>query len=104
MVTLLAVTSVLMLAAGTNLFSNAWMMLVDRENVIPAESSIFSFKPYEINQGSSNYWIYGEDDSNYYYFAHQPSVPYVVMSKGKDCQAFDRLDYTTWCGVRTGGK
>ncbi|MCO1768413.1 hypothetical protein FA471_14770, partial [Pseudomonas aeruginosa] len=56
------------LAVMTNFFSNALMLMMDRVNFIPEESSIFSFSPYEINQGSSSYWIYGEYGGNYYYF------------------------------------
>lgn len=96
------VAAVLVLLAITNLFSNAFMMLMDRDNFIPAQSSIFSFDPYEINQGSSNYWIYGQDRKNYYYFSYESPSPYLFISKSNDCPMFNRQDYTTWCTAQKG--
>ncbi len=101
---LLAVAAVLILAVGTNLFSNAWMMLVDRESTLPAESSIFSFKPYVINQGSSNYWIYGQDREHYFFFSYEPAVPYLFILKSNTCPGFDRLNVKTWCSAKPGAK
>ena len=75
----LSTSTTLALAAGilavgvvvwTNIFSNSLMLLMDGVNFIPAESSILAFEPYEINQGSSSYWIYGQDGENYYYFSY----------------------------------
>jgi hypothetical protein len=88
----------------TNVFPNALMMLMDGVNFIPSESSIFSFKPYEINEGSSNYWIYGEDGKNYYYFSYEPAAPYVFIRKSNACPSFDRLDHATWCAAEGGGQ
>lgn len=88
----------------TNVFPNALMMLMDGVNFIPSESSIFSFKPYEINEGSSNYWIYGEDSKNYYYFSYEPAAPYVFIRKSNACPSFDRLDHATWCAAEGGGQ
>ncbi|MFJ5286473.1 hypothetical protein ACIP66_21820 [Pseudomonas sp. NPDC088429] len=88
----------------TNVFPNALMMLMDGVNFIPSESSIFSFKPYEINEGSSNYWIYGEDGKNYYYFSYEPAAPYVFIRKSNACPPFDRLDHATWCAAEGGGQ
>lgn len=88
----------------TNFFSNALMLAMDRVNFIPAESSIFSFEPYEINKGSSSYWIYGQDRENYYYFSYEAAKPYMFISKVNDCHGFDRLDFKTWCSAKQGGK
>ncbi|WP_235204874.1 hypothetical protein [Pseudomonas syringae] len=90
------------LVMGTNLFSNAFMMLMDGNNFIPKESSVFSFEPYGINQGSSNYWIYGEDGENYYYFSYEAAAPYILISKSNSCPKFDRQDHTTWCAAEKG--
>lgn len=91
------------LAMATNLFSNVLMLAMDRVNFIPAESSLLSFEPYEINQGSSSYWIYGQDRDNYYYFSYEASAPYIFISSSNNCQAFNRLDFTTWCTAKRGG-
>jgi hypothetical protein len=86
----------------TNFFSNSLMMMMESVNFIPAESSILSFEPYEINQGSSSYWIYGQDRTNYYYFSYDPASPYIFISKTNDCPVFDRLNFTTWCSAKHG--
>ena len=82
---------------ATPVFTNALMLLMDRMNFIPGESSIWTFKPYEINQGSSNYWLYGEDSHSYYHFAYIPNAPYRSISKSNQCAGFDKRDVRTWC-------
>ncbi|MFW0714986.1 hypothetical protein [Pedobacter sp. N23S346] len=88
----------------TFFFSNVVMLAMERNNFIPSESSIFSFDPYEINQGSSSYWIYGQDSENYYYFSYEPSAPYIFIPKINKCQGFDRLNFKTWCDAKHGGE
>ncbi|CAI8736926.1 hypothetical protein EMIT0194P_130085 [Pseudomonas serbica] len=63
----IAISTALMLMAFTNLFSNAFMLLTDRSNSIPTESSILLFDAYIIYQGSGNYWLYGNDNTFYYH-------------------------------------
>lgn len=81
----------------TQMLSNVLMLLMDRANFIPAESSIWTFEPYEINQGSSSYWLYGEDRVNFYYFAYTPENAYRVIAKSNQCAGFDKRDVRTWC-------
>lgn len=92
-------TAVLLALAlfGTPVFSNALMLLMERSNFIPAESSIWAFEPYEINQGSSSYWLYGEDRVNYYNFAYSPENAYRLIAKNNQCAGFDKRDVRTWC-------
>jgi hypothetical protein len=90
-------SAVALLAWTTPVFSNALMLLMDRENFIPAQSSIWTFEPYEINQGSSSYWLYGEDRSHYYYFAYTPETPYRLIAKDNQCAGFNKRDVRTWC-------
>ncbi|MEB0225336.1 hypothetical protein [Pseudomonas sp. 10S4] len=87
------------LAWVTPAFSNALMLLTDRVNFIPRESSIWTFEPYEINQGSSNYWLYGEDAHRYYYFVYTPDEPYRSIAKRNQCAGFDKRDVRTWCAT-----
>lgn len=89
-------------AASTHLLSNAAMMLFDRSNVIPAESSIFTFDPYVINQGSSNYWLYGKDARYYYHFTYRDDAPYLFVPIANACPAFKADDVATWCDARKG--
>ena len=92
------------MATATNFFSNSLMLVMERINFIPDQSSIFSFEPYEINQGSSSYWIYGEDGENYYYFSYEPASPYIFIAKNNSCKRFDPKDFKTWCSAEKGRK
>ena len=98
------VAATLILGATTHAFSNAWLMLTDRSNVIPAESSIVSFHPYVINQGSSNDWLYGKDGTNYYHFVRTEQALYVYLPINNRCPRFDRNNIRTWCNVRVGAR
>lgn len=92
----------------THAFSNSLMLMMERENFLPAEASIFTLNPYVINEGSSSYWIYAEDSSNYYHFTYEPGREYLVMSKDQSCPGFKKEDVMTWCDARvrniSGGK
>ncbi|WP_415772305.1 hypothetical protein [Pseudomonas sp. LB3P38] len=101
---LAACVLVLGIVMWTNFFSNALMLAMDRVNFIPAESSIFSFEPYEINQGSSSYWIYGQDRENYYYFSYEATAPYIYIPRANACQGFDQRNFKTWCTAKPGGE
>ena len=92
------------LAIWTPLFSNLLMLAMDRENFIPAESSVLSFEPVAVNQGSSNYWIYGQDKQHYFHFSYEPAVPYLFILKSNTCPGFDRLNVKTWCSAKPGAK
>lgn len=92
------------LMAWTPLFSNLMMLAMDRENFIPAESSVFSFEPVEVNQGSSNTWIYGQDRQHYFHFSYEPAVPYLFILKSNTCPGFDRLNVKTWCSAKPGAR
>lgn len=94
---LLAVFVLAIAVLATPVMSNALMLLMDNENFIPAESSVWTFEPYEINQGSSNHWIYGEDRVNYYYFDYTPETPYRLIARRNQCVGFDKRDVRTWC-------
>lgn len=101
----LALLGVLLLS---NVVSNSLMLMMDRENFLPAEASIFTLNPYVINEGSSSFWIYAEDSSNYYHFTYEPGREYLVMSKDQSCPGFKKEDVMTWCNARarniSGGK
>ena len=88
---------VVLLGGLTPVLSNAWQLLVDRSNFIPPESSIWTFEPTVINQGSSNYWLYGEDRQHYFYFSYAPETPYRLIGKDARCPGFNPRDVATWC-------
>ncbi|WP_120997911.1 hypothetical protein [Stutzerimonas urumqiensis] len=81
----------------TRVVGNGLMLVIDRENFVPTEASIFTLDPYVINEGSSSYWLYAEDNDNYYHFTYEPGREYLLMSKDQTCPGFQRDDVSTWC-------
>ncbi|OBB48327.1 hypothetical protein [Mycobacterium sp. 852002-51961_SCH5331710] len=95
---LVAAAGVVVIAA-TPIASNAWFAVTEPAYVIPAESSPWRFTPIQMNDGSGDWWVYGQDDRNYYYFTGSGEPPYVVFPKAQatDCRGFRRDDHRTWC-------
>jgi len=89
--------AVLGLGVLTPVLSNSLLLLMDRTNFIPAESSIWTFEPTLINQGSSSYWLYGEDQQYYFYFSYAQDQPYRLIAKANRCPGFDKHEVQTWC-------
>lgn len=79
---------------------NKWSLWASQGYFIPHESSVYSFKPVVQNEGSGEWWIYGEDE-NYYYYAGDGVEPYPYMTiKKRDtikCPNFSPTDFNTWC-------
>ena len=79
---------------------NVLGVIDDRGYIIPRESSFFTFRILEMNKGSGEWWIYGEDEDNYYFQGdHGYQSGYIVFQKSKVslCEGFDKLNYGTWC-------
>jgi len=91
---------VVLLATLSNCISNFWMILKDPTYIIPKESNIFQFEVNQMNEGSGDWWIYGQDNKNYYFFYGLESLPYITFSKNdaRACSDFDKLNINTWCG------
>ena len=91
---------VVLLATLSNCISNFWMILKDPNYIIPKESNIFQFEVNQMNEGSGDWWIYGQDNKNYYFFYGLESLPYITFSKNdaRACSDFDKLNINTWCG------
>lgn len=98
----LVVAGIALIGLSTRLVANAALMLLDRSNFIPAQSSILSFEPYVTNDGSSNYWLYGKDGRYYYHFTYEQAVPYLYIEQDNACPRFDREDVRTWCTAHKG--
>lgn len=89
-----------LLWASHRAVGNLWLMLNDLGSYrVPARSSIFTFDPTVLNEGSGGWWIYGEDLSSYYWFADgAPSGPLSIRkSVAARCAGFVPTDHTTWC-------
>lgn len=84
----------------TRVVGNGLMLVMDRENFVPTEASIFTLDPYVINEGSSSYWLYAEDNDNYYHFTYETGREYLLMSKDQPCPGFQRDDIRTWCAPK----
>jgi hypothetical protein len=83
-----------------NFIGNIWEVITDRRYIIPSESTMLRFKVIRMNEGSGDWWLYGEDDNNYYTMMDATNEkPYLLISKhiAKDCKNFDLLNFKTWC-------
>ena len=83
----------------TNFWYNSWNLLTGRGYIIPKESSISDFTVIEMNRGSGEWWLYGEDDMHYYSMMKESkNKPYIKISKvdAKKNQDFDKMNYKTW--------
>jgi hypothetical protein len=76
--------------------SNTWYLLIDTQDiyVIPEGSSLFTFRPTEMNSGSGDWWIYGEDSHHYYYFENNINIS---KQTAVTCPNFVKTDLATWC-------
>jgi hypothetical protein len=82
----------LLFRAAVNVFG----LVVDSQNVyhIPEGSSLFTFRPTEMNSGSGDWWIYGEDNQHYFYFEDDVQISKLAAMM---CPGFNKTDLTTWC-------
>ncbi|WKB81795.1 DUF4952 domain-containing protein [Cellulophaga lytica] len=89
----------LLIGFSTKLFSNFWGLLIGNGYLIPNQSSVFTFQATEMNKGSGDYWLYGEDNKNYYTTLEKDNIePYVFIAKekAKSIPNFDKTNYETW--------
>lgn len=90
----------LLVLISSNLGINLWNLLVGRGYIVPNEASILTFEPTVMNDGSGEWWLYGEDSSAYYAFIGSVDRQYVRFPRAtaKTCKGFDPHDLRTWCG------
>lgn len=91
--------TLLLLGLLTPVLGNAWGMLIERGYHIPDESSIFKFETTKMNEGSGDYWLYGEYDAYYYSIVRSDSdQPYIKIKKTKAKQIpdFNKTNIKTW--------
>ena len=86
-------------------FTNIWFLLTDNVYFIPDESNIIKFRVMDMNSGSGDWWIYGEDNKYYYYYGdiieNHPLLKgnkYYLIEKEKTkmIDSFDPLNFNTW--------
>ncbi len=94
---LLLGTLILSIAIFTHFFGNAWYLTTDSGYFIPAESNIFTFNATKWNDGSGDWWLYGEDKNYYYGLNIEDTTPkYFALQKGLEPEKIDKFDYKTW--------
>lgn len=81
--------------------ANIWNVSTGNGFIIPTESSLFTFKATTMNEGSGEWWIYGEDEKFYYHFIGDKKRAYMKVSKEKSmkCKGFHANDFKTWCTI-----
>ena len=76
---------------------NVWYLNTEKSYFIPKESSVLTFKPTQMNDGSGDWWLYGEDRKNYYALNIENANPqYFKLEKGSETKNFDKFNYHTW--------
>lgn len=106
-VILLAIGVVCLLFLSTRAIPNLWNILTDFGIYrIPEGSSVFTFRPIEMNSGNGNYWISGEDNRYYYHFEdlwlegdkfYGKGVLKISKQAATSCAGFSVADVMTWC-------
>lgn len=90
---------VIILITSTELLENIWELTTGNGYIIPAESSIFTFNATKMNEGSGEWWLYGED-SKYYYTMEkwESNKPYfkILKEEAKKIISFNKHNYKTW--------
>lgn len=80
-----------------NLLINFWCLSTDENYFIPKESSILIFEATRMNDGSGDWWLYGEDKDYYYGLNIETETPrYYILEKGRETKNFDKFNYNTW--------
>ena len=92
------IISLITLAGFSRFFVNLYGIVDDKGYFIPQESNMFIFKVTKMNEGSGEWWLYGEDNRYYYGLNVEPDyVPeYFKLKKGNEPENFDKWDYHTW--------
>lgn len=96
---ILFLVAIILIAVGWNGLINGWHLATGRGFIVPKESTIFQFHATVMNEGSGEWWVYGEDSNSYYYFTGDSVMPYIKYTKqmALTCESFDPLNYLTWC-------
>lgn len=95
---ILLVVCVVLLYTPT--LGNLWLVFTDTSDYrIPAESSIFTFRVIEMNDGTGGWWLYAEDQQYFYAYSETAQFQYHAFPKSKlaECVGFRLRDSRTWC-------
>jgi hypothetical protein len=92
------VGAVIVVAFTTPVVENLWSLVTGRGFAIPKESSLFTFRVTEMNHGSGEWWIYGQD-SGHFFGVPDEGASYLVFPRARvaECPNFQPRDLRTWC-------
>jgi len=85
--------------------SNQGSLIESEYYVIPAQSSVFTFRPTVYDQeGSGEHWIYAQDFTYYYYsgadiVSAKSLYVYISSAEAKNCKDFEATDFNSWCTI-----
>ena len=89
-------------AAGMLFFTpvggNLWFLFSEPSYFIPAESSVFTFRPVKFHSGPGDWWVYGADGNNFYHVTDPAAASYQVISRerARNIAGFRGTDAGTW--------
>lgn len=84
---------------GNRALTNLWLLGVGNGYFIPEGSSIFTFQPTVLNDGSGEWWLYGEDAEYFYALDPKDGMQALSIKKADSvrCPLFDEQKFETWC-------
>ena len=85
---------VIMFLLFANAFGNLFMLLTARGYYIPDESNLIIFHTIQMNKGSGEWWLHGEDKKRYY--ANLGRNRYLMIGKDNLPDGFLPTDKSTW--------
>ncbi len=79
--------------------ANSWHLVTSSSYIVPEESSVFTFHVTKMNEGSGEWWLYGEDSRYFYHFTGAPGESYLKAEKSRiaHCSGFRPDKIETWC-------
>jgi hypothetical protein len=87
---------VLVLTLLATPIDNGLHLLMDRGYFIPDRSSIFSFEPVRMNEGSGEWWLVGADRGSYYAMISEPDYALISRNDAASCAGFVLERPITW--------
>ena len=79
-----------------NFLLNYYLSITENGYYVPKESRYSHFVSTIMNEGSGGWWLYGQDQVNYYALSDKHHYSYWVLPRGSEPEGFSPTDKTTW--------
>lgn len=79
----------------TPIAQNLFLLATGQGYFIPSESSIWTFRATQMNQGSGEWWLRGEDGAHYYAIGEVPGS-YLIVDRDAAVANVSADDPATW--------